>query len=47
MSEQIMAMSGDFDGDFKSYQQINNLGIESAALTIVECGSQNYTALLC
>ncbi|MCP2074565.1 UNVERIFIED_ORG: hypothetical protein J2Y77_004001 [Pseudomonas lini] len=47
MSEQILAMSGDFDGDFKSYQQVNSLGIESAALTIVECGTTECTALLC
>ncbi|WP_434558709.1 hypothetical protein J3P95_21615 [Pseudomonas sp. Z5-35] len=47
MSEQILAMSGDFDSDFECYQQITDLGIESAALTIVECGTINCTALLC
>lgn len=47
MSEQILAMSGDFDSDFKFYQQITDLGSESAALTIVECGTINCTALLC
>lgn len=47
MSEQILAMSGDFDSDFKLYQQVVDLGIESAALTIVECGTINCTATLC
>lgn len=47
MSEQLLAMSGDFDNDFKSYQQVTDLGFESAALTIVECGTINCTALLC
>ncbi|WLH12004.1 hypothetical protein PSH58_24760 [Pseudomonas hefeiensis] len=47
MSEQLLAMSGDFDSDFKSYQQVNPHGIESAVLTIVECGTVNCTALLC
>jgi hypothetical protein len=47
MSEQILTMSGDFDGDFKSYQQVNSLGTESAARTIVECGTIGCTALLC
>lgn len=47
MSEQLLAMSGDFDSDFKSYQQVTELGFESAALTIVECGTINCTALLC
>lgn len=47
MSEQILAMSGDFDGDFMSYRQVNSLGIESATRTIVECGTIGCTALLC
>lgn len=47
MSEHILAMSGDFDSDFKFYQQVADLGIESATLTIVECGTINCTALLC
>lgn len=47
MSEQLLAMSGDFDGDFESYQQVNSLGIESAALTFIECGTIECTALLC
>ncbi|MEH6353521.1 MULTISPECIES: hypothetical protein [Pseudomonas] len=46
MSEHILAMSGDFDGDFKSYQLVSR-GIESAALTIVECGTAECTAILC
>lgn len=47
MSEQILAMSGDFDRDFKFYQQVTYLGSKPAALTIVECGTLNCTALLC
>jgi hypothetical protein len=47
MSEQILAMSGDFDTDFNAYQQVIDRGIESAALTIVECGTINCTATLC
>ncbi|CAH0323583.1 hypothetical protein [Pseudomonas brassicacearum] len=47
MSEQLLAMSGDFDGDFQSYQQVHNLAIESAVLTIVECNTAGCTALLC
>ncbi|WP_214512580.1 hypothetical protein [Pseudomonas brassicacearum] len=47
MSEQILTMSGDFDSDFKLYQQVTDLGFESAALTIVECGTINCTATLC
>ena len=47
MSEHILAMSGDFDSDFKFYQQVTDLGFESAALTIVECGTINCTATLC
>lgn len=47
MSEKILAMSGDFDADFKSYIQVTDLGTESAAVTIVECGTVNCTALLC
>ncbi|MBC3365031.1 hypothetical protein [Pseudomonas sp. SWRI154] len=47
MSEQILAMSGDFDSDFKSYQQVSDLGFESAVVSIVECGTVNCTAILC
>lgn len=47
MREQILAMSGDFDNDFESYQQVNNLNMESAAVTIVECGTIHCTAILC
>ncbi|BBP67124.1 MULTISPECIES: hypothetical protein [Pseudomonas] len=47
MGEHILAMSGDFDGDFNAYQQVNHLGIESAARTIVECGTVHCTAILC
>ncbi|SDB58684.1 hypothetical protein [Pseudomonas sp. NFACC13-1] len=47
MSEQILVMSGDFDSDFKFYQQVTDLASESAARTIVECGTLNCTALLC
>ncbi|WP_367373022.1 hypothetical protein [Pseudomonas lini] len=47
MSEKIFAMSGDFDGEFESYQQVSNSSIESAALTIVECGTENCTVILC
>ncbi|MFQ6559242.1 hypothetical protein Q7F05_25190 [Pseudomonas sp. Lb2C1-1] len=45
MSERILAMPGDFDSDLKSYQQVNNLGIESAALTIIKCGTIECTAI--
>ncbi|CAH0190276.1 MULTISPECIES: hypothetical protein [Pseudomonas] len=47
MSEILMAMSGDFDSEFEAYQQVSRNGIESAALTIVECGTENCTAILC
>lgn len=47
MSEQLLAMSGNFDSDFNSYQQLNSFGSESATLTIVECGTINCTATLC
>jgi len=47
MSEQLLAMSGNFECDFKSYQHENNPGIEATALTIVECGTVHCTALLC
>jgi len=47
MREQILAMSGNFDNDFESYLQVNNLNMESAAVTIVECGTVHCTAILC
>ncbi|MDO7900216.1 hypothetical protein [Pseudomonas citrulli] len=47
MSEHLLAMSGNFDSDFNAYQQVNPLGMESAARTIVECGTVHCTALLC
>lgn len=47
MSDKLLAMSGDFDTDFKFYQQVTDLGLESAALTIVDCGTINCTAILC
>lgn len=47
MSERLLAMSGNFDSDFNSYQQLNSPGSESAMLTIVECGTINCTATLC
>jgi hypothetical protein len=47
MAEQLMAMSGDFDGDFSHYQQVGKCDVESAMLTIVECGTQDCTIILC
>jgi hypothetical protein len=47
MSELIMAMSGDFDSEFQDYQDIKPNNMESAALTIVECGTENCTVILC
>ncbi|WP_181290003.1 hypothetical protein [Pseudomonas brassicacearum] len=47
MSERILAMPGDFDSDLKPYQQVNSLGIESATLTIIKCGTIECTAVFC
>ncbi|MBI6618584.1 MULTISPECIES: hypothetical protein [Pseudomonas] len=47
MNEQILAMSGDFESDLKSFQDLGNSSTASAALTIVECGTIQCTAILC
>jgi hypothetical protein len=47
MSEQILKMSGDFHGEFESYQNAGHSRVESVATTIVECGTVNCTVILC
>ncbi|MEB0206481.1 hypothetical protein [Pseudomonas sp. CCC3.1] len=47
MTEALLIMSGDFEEDFSNYNQTTEANTEAAMLTIVECGSENCTALLC
>ena len=47
MKEDLLAMSCDFENEFSAYALVSEVSAESVDVTIVECGTENCTALLC
>ncbi len=47
MNEQILNMSGDFEGDFEAYQGSDKENIEAMGTTILDCGTLACTGVGC